>query len=147
MVKHRGNHKISYPRNLLPLRYFLVKILKNPYTSTCLNLNYVTTKQKPKMQRLQPWWNLSKLVNNTLTSLAFVIFQLHNPPLFLLSGKRFSEIPVRSIWVISFYLGESFAWDISKNVSSNNLNTINLKLFRNHGGICKFEKKFKKYSG
>ena len=29
----------------------------------------------------------------------------------------------------------------------NNLNTINLKLFRNHGRIYKFEKKFKKYFG
>ena len=28
-----------------------------------------------------------------------------------------------------------------------NLNTINLKLFRNHGGIYRFRKKFKKDSG
>ena len=33
------------------------------------------------------------------------------------------------------------------NVFDSNLNTINLKLFRNHGGIKRLEKKFKKYSG
>ena len=32
-------------------------------------------------------------------------------------------------------------------VFASNLNTINLKLFRNHGGIPRFKKKFKKDSG
>ena len=34
--------------------------LKNLQTSACLNLNYGTTKQKPKMQRFQKWWNFIK---------------------------------------------------------------------------------------
>ena len=55
------------------LYYFLGKMLKNLHTSGCLNLNYGTTKQKPKMLRLQRWWNLSKLVTNTLASLTFII--------------------------------------------------------------------------
>ena len=33
------------------------------------------------------------------------------------------------------------------NVFSSNINTISLKLFRNHGGIYRFEKKSKKHSG
>ena len=35
---------------------------------------------------------------------------------------------------------------MSKNLSSNNPNTINLKLFCKHGGIYRFENKFNKYS-
>ena len=31
-------------------------------------------KQKPKMQRMQEWWNLSKLVTITLASLILVVF-------------------------------------------------------------------------
>ena len=34
------------------------------------------------------WWNLSKLVTNTLGSLILVIFELRNPPLFLLGEKQ-----------------------------------------------------------
>ena len=33
------------------------------------------------------------------------------------------------------------------NLFASNLNTINLKLFRNLGGIYRFEKIFEKYSG
>ena len=33
------------------------------------------------------------------------------------------------------------------NLSSCNINTINVKLFPNHGGIYRFEEKFKKHSG
>ena len=48
--------------------------LKNLYTLACLNINYGTTEQKPKIQWLQKWWNLSKLVINTLASLFLAIF-------------------------------------------------------------------------
>ena len=34
-----------------------------------------------------------------------------------------------------------------KNAFSWNVNTINLKIFPTHGGICKFEIKFDKHSG
>ena len=34
-----------------------------------------------------------------------------------------------------------------RNVFSSHLNVMNLKLFRSHGGIYRFEKKSKKYSG
>ena len=40
--------------------------LKNLHTPACLNLHYGTAKQKPKMKRLQRWWNLPKLVTNTI---------------------------------------------------------------------------------
>ena len=47
--------------------YFLVKILllklKNLPISTCLKLNYCIAKQK-----LQRWWNLSKLVTDTFVN-------------------------------------------------------------------------------
>ena len=82
--------------------------------------------------------------------------------------NRFSENAVCKEWVIPFCLGgndkglgrvllggmnknariyffDSKLWVSSLNTS--NFNTINLKLFWNHGGIYKFEKKIKKYSG
>ena len=51
--------------------YFLEKILlvslRNIYNSACLNLNYGAAKQKPE------WWDLSKLVTNTLRSLILAL--------------------------------------------------------------------------
>ena len=50
-------------------------------------------------------------------------------------------------------LRESFAWGMSTNKKMyhkcicSNLNTINLKIFCNHGGIYRLRKKFKKDSG
>ena len=32
-------------------------------------------------------------------------------------------------------------------LNTNNLETINLKIFQNHGGICTFERKFNKIPG
>ena len=94
--------------------YLLVKIkevkLKNLHTSACLNLNYGTTKQKPKMWRLQRWWNLSKVITNTLASLILVIFQLHNSPPFLL-GEKYFFINHCSDEIDNFLLpGGSFSW-------------------------------------
>ena len=54
-------------------KILLVKV-KNLHTSACLKLNYGTTKEKPVTQRLQRWWNLSKLVTNTRVGLILVIF-------------------------------------------------------------------------
>ena len=56
------------------------------------------------------------------------------------------------------FLGKCFVWGMSKNVQiqmykwlknlfSSNLNTMKLKLFRNHGVIYKLEKKINKYYG
>ena len=72
MIKKQGRASLYISCNYSCTINFLVKILlvklKNLHTSACLRLNYGTTKQKPKMQRLQRWWNLSKLVTNTLLS-------------------------------------------------------------------------------
>ena len=61
-------------------------------------------------------------------------------PLFCWGKNKFSENAVPVKWVISFCLGERFAWGNERkwkdsifrltNVSSSNLNTINLKLFQ-----------------
>ena len=72
MVKKLGLVRLFISCNNSCACYFLVKILlvklKNHHTSGCLKLNYCTTKHKPKMKRLQRWWNLSKPVTNTLVS-------------------------------------------------------------------------------
>ena len=84
---------------------------------------------------MQRWWNLSKLVINTLVGLILVIFQLHNlhpppsllppsllppslPPPLLSAGEKIDlQKTVCEEWVSSFCLegnyknlGESFAW-------------------------------------
>ena len=86
-------------------------------------------------------------------------------PPFCLKKIDFQKNAVRRNWVISFNLGcddmnlgESFVMTWLKmnrfkmnrfwliNVFSGNLNTINLKLFRNRRGIYRFKKKLMKYS-
>ena len=147
--------------------YFLVKILlvklKNLHTSACLKLNYCATKHKPKLESLQRWCNLSKLVTNTLVNFGNYFNHIILSPLFLLRKKylqkmlfgRNKQFP--SVWGImirtlgEFCLG---AW-IKLNIFNflthicicSSLNTINLKLFGNHGGISRFRRKFKKDSG
>ena len=63
MVKKYGRARLYISCNYCCTSYFLVKILlvklKNLHTSACLKLNYCTTKYKPKIYRLQRWWNLS----------------------------------------------------------------------------------------
>ena len=49
-------------------------------------------------------------------------------------------------WVIFGVMSKQIQF-FDSNVFSSNLNTINLKFFCNHGGIYRFEKKFKKYFG
>ena len=57
---------------------FLVKILlvklKSLHTSACLNLNCGRAKQNAKIWRVQRWWNLSKLLTNTLTNFNLGLF-------------------------------------------------------------------------
>ena len=69
MVKKQGWARLFISCNYSCTFYFLVKILlvklKNLHTSACLKLNYCTAKHKPKILRLQRWWNLSKLVTDT----------------------------------------------------------------------------------
>ena len=76
MVKKQGRARFYLSCNYYCTLYYLLKMLlvklKNLHTSAHLNLNYGTTKKKSK--RLQEWWNLSKLVTNTLSSLILVFF-------------------------------------------------------------------------
>ena len=63
MVKRQG-----WARLFISCNYsctFLVKILELSHLSM-LEAKLLLNKQKPKMYRLQRWWNLSKLVTNTL---------------------------------------------------------------------------------
>ena len=83
-------------------------------------------------------------------------------PPFCWGKDRFSENAVQEECVISFCLevitrtygkvllrGMRKKWTDSflTRKCTSNLNTKNLKLFCNHGGIYRFKKKFKKYSG
>ena len=145
--------------------YFLVKILlvkfKKCYTSTCLRLNYCTKKHKPKMWRLKRWWNLSKLKTHTSVNFGiFFNFIILSPP--FSSGSLQKTLSDRngqfpSAWGIMIKTwGRVSIEGMSKNEKiqflahkciCSNLNTINLKLYSNHGGIYRFMKKFKKDSG
>ena len=65
MIKKEGRARFYFSRIFSCILYFLEKILsvklKNLYTSACLNLNMVPANSNQK------WWDLSKLVTNTLT--------------------------------------------------------------------------------
>ena len=95
---------------------------------------------------MQRWWNLSKTCDFG-NFLAIIL----SPPFFC-SGKNIFRnavweecaIPV-SLGDNDKNLGESF-FLTHKRICSN-LNTINLKLLGNHGGIHRLRKKFKKDSG
>ena len=67
MVKKQGRTRLYISCYYSCTSYFLAKILlvklKNLLISACFKLNYCTTKQ-----RLQRWWNLYKLVTNTLVN-------------------------------------------------------------------------------
>ena len=77
MVKKWSRASFYLSCNCSCTLYLLLKVLlikvKTLHTSAYFNLNKATTKQKPKMWRVQRWWDLSKLVTNTLTSLILVI--------------------------------------------------------------------------
>ena len=109
------------------------------------------------------WFNFSKFFDSII-----LLHHLPPPPpppthtpLFLLTKNKSSENALLGEWVIFFYLGSNDKnWgrvllsSICKNVSiflihifASNLNTRNLKLFHNHGGICRFRKTLKKDSG
>ena len=84
-------------------------------------------------------------------------FQRHNPPPSALWKNYFQKTLFEWNESFSFPTGESFVWRHDQiwtdsifgltNVSSSNINIINLKLFHNHGGMYRFQKKFKKYPG
>ena len=102
-----------------------------------------------------------KIATNTSHIWFWSFFQLHNPSLlpFWWRKNRSSENAVQEEWVISFsfggvmistwgrrgLLGAWVNWTVSilwlADVFASNLNTINLKLFRNHGEIYRFEEK------
>ena len=54
------------------LNEILLVKLKNFHISACLNLNYGTAKQKLKLWSVWRWWELSKFVINTVSSLSLV---------------------------------------------------------------------------
>ena len=109
---------------------------------------------------MQKWWNLSKLVTNNLVSFGNFFSYIILSPLFLLRKKylqimlfgRNGQVP--SAWGIMIKAwgrvllgGMSKIEQMTYKCICSSLNTINLKLFRNHSGIYRFRKKFKKDSG
>ena len=129
---------------------------------------------KPKMLRLQRWWNLSKFVTKILVGLILVIFQRNSltpspphPP--TLPRSTWQKIDLETLFERNRWFPSVCevmiktwgavliaAWGIINKfnflthkciyIFASNLNTINLKLFHNHGGIYRFRKKFKKDS-
>ena len=111
---------------------------------------------------MQRWWNLSKLVTNTFVnfgnSFRSIILSSLSPQEKISSKTLFGrngQFP--SAWRIIIKTWERvLLGGMIKNeqiqffdsqMYCNNLNTITLKLFHNHGGIYRFRKKFKKDSG
>ena len=104
-LKNRlGEGCIFHVYNYSCTSYFLVKVLlvklKNLHTSACLKLNYCTTKQ-----RLQRWWNLSKLVTYTFVNFgiffnSIILFRLSSQEKYLQKTlfRRNGEFP--SAWRI-----------------------------------------------
>ena len=114
------------------------------------------------MYRLQRWGNLSKLVTDTFVnfgnSLNSIILSPLSPQQKIswkrLFGRNGLFPSTRRIMTQTW--GRPLLGGMIKNeqiqffdsqMYCNNLNTITLKLFHNHGGIYRFRKKFKKDSG
>ena len=106
------------------------------------------------------WWNLPKLVTNTLVNFDNFFSNIILSPSFCnafkkcCSGGMGNSCLSRGYWSKhggEFCLGtwvklSRFNFLTHKCICSS-LNTINLKLFGNHGGIYRFRRKFKKDSG
>ena len=110
---------------------------------------------------MQKWWNCDQY----LLKFNFGHFSASWSSPFLLGKTRFSKkrclgeiynfllpgVVMIRIWGRSLLRDMSKKWTASvfwlRNVFSSNLNSMNLKLFCNHGMIYSFGKKFKKYSG
>ena len=96
MVKKLGWGRLLISCNYSCTFYSLVKILlvklKNLHTSACLQLNCCTTKYKPKMWRLQIWWNSSKLVTNTLVNFDNFFNYIILSSIFLLRKKHLQKM-------------------------------------------------------
>ena len=109
MVKKQGRTRLYILCNYSCTPYFLMKVLL--VYSSCLKLNYCTTKQ-----RLQRWWNLSKLVTDTFVNFGIFFNSIILSP-FLLMKKYLERNTVREERTIPICLednyknlGESFAW-------------------------------------
>ena len=111
---------------------------------------------------MQRRWNLSKLVTNIFVnfgnSFNSIIFSPLSPQEKYLQKTLFRRNgQFQSAWRIMIKTwGRVLLGGMIKNeqiqffdsqMYCNNLNTITLKLFHNHGGIYRFRKKFKKDSG
>ena len=98
VFKRQGRTRLYISCNYSCTSYFLVKILlvklKNLHISACLKLNYCTTKQ-----RLQRWWNLSKLVTNTFVNFGIFFNSIIFSPLSS-QEKISSENTVWEEWAI-----------------------------------------------
>ena len=108
---------------------------------------------------MQRWWNLSKLETDTFVNF-FNSIILSPPPPLSPQEKISSKNAAREEWAILVCLegeGGVLLGGMRKNKQiqffdsqiysiCSNLNTINLKLFRNHGEIYRFRKQFKKDS-
>ena len=109
MVKKQGRTRLYILCNYSCTPYFLMKVLL--VYSSCLKLNYCTTKQ-----RLQRWWNSSKLVTNTFVNFGIFFNSIFLSPLSS-QEKISSKNTVREEWTIRFcledndkILQQSFAW-------------------------------------
>ena len=116
------------------------------------------------MWRLKIWWNLSKLVTNTLVNFDNFFNYIILSPVSLLRKKISSENAVREEWAIPVCVGvimmktwrrvllggwvklKRFNFLTHKCICSS-LNAMNLKLSRNYGEINRFRRKFKKGTG
>ena len=109
---------------------------------------------------MQKWWNLSKLETNNLVSFGNFFNYIILSPLFLLRKKylqimlfgRNGQVPsawgtMIKAWGRVLLGGMSKIEQMTYKCICSSLNTINLKLFRNHSGIHTFRRKLKKDSG
>ena len=84
------------------------------------------------------WYNKIETKNVKVAKMMEFIKTYDQYPRKFNFGHFFSSIILPPFWTDSTFL--------LRNAFSSNL-TMNLELFRNHGAIYGFEKKFKKYSG
>ena len=92
------------------------------------------------MWGVQKWWDLSKHVSNTLTSLILFTFAALRVISLCLDDDNGGEFCLGGMSKKKLKWLDSIFWPAI--AFSRNLNTINLKIFPNHGGIYRSDRKF-----